>query len=212
VEDLQPIKICLCKLSLGNYEKEIIKLKGEFYMNAMTAQNLRSAFGGESQAHMRYLIWADKAEKEGFPNVGRLFRAISFAEQVHATGHFKAMKDESGDFQVTAGAGFGLGTTSENLQGAINGENFEVEQMYPAYIAVAELQNEKAALQSMKFAIEAEKVHSKMYSEAKEAVDGGKDVEFNEVYVCPICGYVEANGAPDKCPICGAKKEMFIKY
>jgi len=85
VEDLQPIKICLCKSSLGNYEKEIIKLKGEFYMNAMTVQNLRSAFGGESQAHMRYLIWADKAEKEGFPNVGRLFRAISFAEQVHAT-------------------------------------------------------------------------------------------------------------------------------
>ena len=46
-------------------------------MNAMTAENLRSAFGGESQAHMRYLAWADKAEKDGFENVGRLFRAIS---------------------------------------------------------------------------------------------------------------------------------------
>lgn len=181
-------------------------------MNAMTAQNLRSAFGGESQAHMRYLIWSDKAEKDGYPNVGRLFKAIAFAEQIHATGHFKALKAESGDFQVTAGAGFGLQATKENLQGAIDGENFEVEQMYPSYIAVAELQGESTAIKSMKYAVEAEKVHSKLFSEAKKAVDTGSDVNFNEVYVCPICGYVEVNGAPDRCPLCGAKKDVFVKY
>lgn len=181
-------------------------------MNAMTAENLRSAFGGESQAHMRYLAWADKAEKDGFENVGRLFRAISYAEQIHATGHFKVMKDESGDFSVTAGAGFGLGTTSENLQGAINGELFEVEQMYPAYIAVAELQGEKQAIRSMNFALEAEKLHAALFQEAKDAVDAEKDVDFNEVYVCPICGYTAANDAEDKCPICGAKKELFKKF
>ena len=94
-------------------------------MKEMTAQNLRSAFGGESQAHMRYISWADKAEKDGFSNVARLFRAISYAEQVHATNHFKVMKDIKGDFQVTAGAGFGIGTTSENLEAAKNGELFE---------------------------------------------------------------------------------------
>ena len=53
-------------------------------MNEQTAANLRSAFGGESMAHMRYMIWADKAEQENFPNVARLFRAISWAEQAHA--------------------------------------------------------------------------------------------------------------------------------
>jgi len=28
----------------------------------------------------------------------------------------------------------GIGKTSENLQAAMNGENFEVEEMYPAFI------------------------------------------------------------------------------
>lgn len=181
-------------------------------MNAMTAQNLRSAYGGESQAHMRYRIWGDKANKDGFPTVGRLFMATSDAEEVHATLHFKALKDEKGDFSVTSGAGFGLGTTSENLQGAIDGEMFEVEQMYPAYIAVAEMQNEKSAISAMRFAIEAEKVHAELFTKAKEAVDSGKDLEAKTILLCPICGFISLTGEEDNCPLCNAKKELFKEY
>ncbi len=181
-------------------------------MNAMTAENLRSAFGGESQAHMRYRIWSDKANKDGFPTVARLFMATSDAEEVHATLHFKALKDISGDFLVASGAGFGLGTTSDNLQGAINGELHEVNQMYPAYIAVAEMQGEKTAISAMKFAIEAEKVHADLFTKAKEAVDGGKDLEAKVVALCPICGFITLTGEEDKCPLCNAKKELFVAY
>ena len=53
-------------------------------MHNMTKDNLEAAFAGESQAHMKYLIFANKALKEGLPNVARLFRATSYAEQVHA--------------------------------------------------------------------------------------------------------------------------------
>lgn len=181
-------------------------------MNAMTAENLRSAFGGESQAHMRYRIWSDKAEKDGFPTVARLFMATSDAEQVHATLHFKALKDVAGDFLVASGAGFGLSTTSDNLQGAINGELHEVNQMYPAYIAVAEMQEEKTAISAMRFAIEAEKVHAKLFTQAKEAVDAGKDLEAKVVELCPVCGYITLTGEEDKCPLCNAKKELFVAY
>ncbi len=181
-------------------------------MNAMTANNLRSAFGGESQAHMRYRVWGNKAKAEGFPNVARLFMATSHAEEIHATLHFKALKDEAGDFAVTSEAGFGLGSTSENLQGAINGELFEVNQMYPAYLAVAELQEEKAAVSAMRFAIAAEKVHAELFTEAKKAVDAGQDLAVKVVAVCPICGFVTITGEEDNCPICKAKKESFIAY
>jgi len=92
---------------------------------SMTESNLRSAFAGESQAHMRYLIFADRAEKEGYANVARLFRAIAYAEQVHATNHYR----ELGDINVSP----------QNLQVAIDGESWEVEEMYPAYLAVAQL-------------------------------------------------------------------------
>lgn len=181
-------------------------------MNAMTAEVLRSAFGGESQAHMRYRIWGEKAKKDGFENVARLFDCTSDAEQVHATLHFKALRDESGDFSVTSGAGFGLGTTSDNLQGAIDGEMHEVTQMYPAYIAIAEKQEEKEAVRAMKYAVGAEQVHADRFTDAKNAVDAGKDLEAKVIELCPVCGYITLTGEEERCPLCQAKKELFIAY
>jgi len=181
-------------------------------MQAMTVANLRSAFGGESMAHMRYLVWAEKAEADGFPNVGRLFRAISRAEQSHASGHFRAMRSEAGDALVAAGGGFGLSSTSENLAGAIAGETFEVEQMYPAYLAVAEVQEEPGAVRSMQYALAAEKIHAAMYAQAKEAVDAGNDVELGTVQICAVCGHTLEGDAPDNCPICNAKRDKYIAF
>ena len=178
----------------------------------MTAGNLRSAFGGESMAHMRYKVWGDAADKEGFANVARLFRAISFAEESHARGHFRAMKDVAGAFGVSAGGGFGDGATSENLAGAIGGETFEIEEMYPAYLEVAKLQDEPAAVQSMGYAVSAEKIHAAMYTKAKAAVDAGADVELGRVQICSNCGHTIEGDAPDVCPICNVKKQMYHEF
>ena len=181
-------------------------------MRPMTEGNLKSAFSGESQANMRYLIWADKAEKDKFPNVARLFRAISFAEQVHATNHFKVLKEIVGPSLTIAMAGFGTSTTSENLEGAIEGENFEVTEMYPAYKAVAELEGERGAVRSFEWAEEAEKIHAGMYTKAKQAVDSGKDIELGPVQICCMCGYTVEGAAPDRCPVCNALKERFKAF
>ncbi len=181
-------------------------------MHEMTAANLRSAFGGESMAHMRYHIWGEKAEKEGFPNVGRLFRAIADAERIHATNHFAELGNQGGDFLVAATAGFGLNTTSQNLQSAIGGETFEAEEMYSAYLETAKLQEEKGAQRTFHYALAAEKAHAALYARAKQAVDDGKDVELGPVQVCGVCGYTVEGEAPDRCPICGAKKERFRAF
>ena len=167
-------------------------------MHKMTQANLEAAFAGESQAHMKYLIFADKAEREGFPNVARLFRAVSYAEQVHATNHFKALKN--------------LSKTADNLGVAIGGETYEVEEMYPAFLAVAELQEEKGAVRSNKWALEAEKIHAEMYGAAKAAVEGGKDAEVGQVYVCEVCGWTGEGEPPDECPLCKAKKDKFVTF
>lgn len=181
-------------------------------MNKMTSDNLRSAFGGESQAHMRYIIWGEAAEKKGLKNVARLFRATSDAEEVHAKLHFNALKDEKGDFPVLSMAGFGMGDTVENLQGAKGGEVFEYTQMYPAYIAVAELQEEKGAIKAMRFAIEAEKVHAERYQEAIDAVEAGKDLDADKIFLCPVCGYITFDANEETCPICGSKSKVFVEY
>jgi rubrerythrin len=182
-------------------------------MHAMTAANLQSAFGGESMAHMRYKIWADKADKDGFPNVARLFRAVSRAEQAHATGHFRVLADVSGPAAVTAGGGFGLGSTAENLAGAIEGETFEINEMYPAYLAVAQAQDEKGAVRSITYAEAAEKIHAAMFTEAKQSVDAGKDYDIGTIQICALCGHtMAANEAPENCPVCGARKNLYIAF
>jgi rubrerythrin len=167
-------------------------------MKQMTQNNLQAAFAGESQAHLRYLVYADVAEREGLANVARLFRAASFSEQIHATNHLRALG--------------GVATTAKNLGVVLGGENFEIEEMYPAYIQVATLQDEKAPLTSMQRAFEAEKVHSKLYTHAKEAIEAKKDVALKEVYVCEVCGYTMEGEAPERCPICGAVHTRFRKF
>ena len=167
-------------------------------MRKMTESNLQAAFSGESQAHMRYLIFADKAETDGHANVSRLFKAIAFAEQVHATNHFKTLDS--------------IDTTAGNLQTAIKGETYEVEDMYPAFRAVAELQGERGAVRSTSWALEAEKVHAELYSQAKTSVEGGADVQIDNIYICEVCGWTGTGEKPDRCPICGAKRERIRTF
>ena len=167
-------------------------------MRKMTQANLEAAFAGESQAHMKYAIFADKAEKEGYPEVARLFHAISYAERVHATNHLRELG--------------GIGDTVANLAAAMDGENYENTEMYPAFDAVAKLQEEKGALRSIHYALEAEKIHEAMYGQAKEAVKAGNDIKAAPVFICPVCGHTAIGEAPDKCPVCGLLKKKYRKF
>lgn len=167
-------------------------------MKEMTKENLKAALAGESQAHIKYLAFSAKAEKEGKPNIARLFHAIAYAEQVHATNHFKELG--------------GIGDTAANLQAAIDGEDFEVGEMYAAYIAVAELQGEKGAKRSMTYAIEAEKIHSDMYGDARATAEAGEDINIGEVYICPVCGFSHIGEPPERCPVCNLKSERFKTF
>jgi rubrerythrin len=167
-------------------------------MGPKTVENLKAAFAGESQAHMKYMIFADKAEQEGLRNIARLFSAVSFAERVHATAHH--------------GVVFGIRPTTENLDAALAGEVYEVEKMYPEFRAAAEAEGEHAAVNAIRYAVEAEKIHAGLYARAKQAAASGKDLPIGDVHVCPVCGHTAEGGAPDRCPVCGTKKEMFRKF
>ncbi len=164
----------------------------------MTEKSLSEGFAGESMAHMRYLIFSEVAEREGLHNVARLFKAIAYAEFVHAKNHYNVLGN--------------VKSSKENLGNAIDGETYEVEEMYPAFKAVAELQGEKSALRSFDWAYNAEKIHAKMYEKAKASVEKGVDAQIGDIYICPLCGYTVEGTPPEKCPICGAKRESFKKF
>ncbi|MCD6480868.1 MAG: rubrerythrin family protein [Thermoplasmata archaeon] len=167
-------------------------------MRKMTEKALNEAFAGESMAHMKYLIFSEIAEEEGYPNIARLFKAIAYAEFVHAKNHAKNLEI--------------IKETYENLKAAMDGENFEVEEMYPAYDAIAKLQGERGAEQAIHYAIEAEKIHAKLYEDARKRVEEQKDAEIDEIYICPVCGYTHVDTPPERCPVCGLASDKFRKF
>ena len=103
-------------------------------------------------------------------------------------------------------------SAAENLQDAIDGENFEVQEMYRAYLAVAQLQEEKAAITSHRYALEAEKIHAEKFARALQAVQEGKDITLNDIYICPTCGHTVEDAAPDCCPVCGVPGSKFRRF
>lgn len=181
-------------------------------MKKMTEQNLINAFGGESQANMRYRHFAQKARDENYPNVARLFEAISHAEFVHAGDHYRELRHLNGGFVANSMAAFGPGGTVKNLQLSILGETFEIEEMYPAYIEVARFQNETGAQRSFQWSFATEKLHKKLFEKALAAVQSGHDVELKPIHICQVCGYTIEGDAPDPCPLCNAPQKYFTAY
>jgi rubrerythrin len=162
-----------------------------------TMDNLAAAFAGESQANRKYLAFAAKADKDGYPEVAKLFRAAAEAETVHAHAHLKVMKGVQG--------------TAENLQGAIDGEGYEFQTMYPDFLKVAEQEDNDAAITSFKNAMAVEEIHHGLYNKALDAVKKGKDLPAAKLFVCPICGNTVENKIPGKCPVCGADGAKFVE-
>jgi rubrerythrin len=161
-----------------------------------TKENVLSAFAGESQANRKYLAFAKKAEAEGFSQIAKLFRAAAEAETVHAHAHLRVIN--------------GVKTTKENLQEAVAGENHEFEKMYPEFIKTAQAEGNKQAEYSFKLALAVEKIHFDLYSQALTAIEGSKDLNKADIYVCSVCGNTVIGNPPDKCPICNAPKEKFF--
>ncbi len=161
---------------------------------------------------MRYTVGLEGGQREPAQRPAAFPLATAHSEQIHAWNHFTQLANVPGNATVTAGAGFGLAKTVDHLEWAAGGEGFEIDEMYPMYILAAEAQGEKGAVNSMKKALEAEKVHLALFRKAKAAVEAGGDFEDTPIHVCDMCGFTMHGDAPDECPLCGAKKADFITF
>ena len=160
-----------------------------------TMENLETAFAGESQANRKYLFFAEKADKEGQPQIARLFRAAAESETVHARNHLKTMG--------------GISSTRDNLQEAAKGERYEFTQMYPDFIEQAKAEKNQGAETTFDWANKVEKIHHGLYQKALENLEVEKETKDEPYFVCQGCGYTVGGEAPERCPICGAPRKMF---
>jgi len=158
-----------------------------------TLNNLKVGLVAESQAHLRNLAFAMKAEQESYSQVARLFRAVAEAEAVHAFNHFRLL-----------GA---VSNTQENLESAFERENLAAST-YPQFIRVATEEGNTSVATVLNYSRDVERGHAKLYKKALAHMMAGEEAEY---YVCQVCGHVSDGVLPDVCPICGASKEKFRK-
>ena len=139
-----------------------MELKG-----SKTADNLKDAFSGESQANRRYLYFAQKADIEVAPDVAQVFRSTAEGETGHAHGHLEYL-EEVGD----PATGEPMGETEDNLKSAIHGETHEYTDMYPGMARTAREEGFEEIADWFETLAKAEKSHAGKFTRTLEAYKG----------------------------------------
>lgn len=179
-----------------------------------TIENLKAAYNGESTASAKYAAFAEKAVEEGLDTIAVMFRATSKAEAIHADNHKKVLVKLGVTVEEPQLGSFSVMSTAENLTDAIKGETYEIETMYPSFLADAEKEKSKDAIKSFTWAHDTEKKHQAFYKKALEVINGGSETGLPlQWMVCPVCGNTyDLASLKDACDFCMTKREKFIAF
>ena len=156
---------------------------------------LKQAYAGEAKAALRLKVYAQKAEDEGYKQMAKLFRVISFSEEIHGARALRVLREIKG--------------TEENLAASFESEKKVAEVAYDQFVKLAEEEGNKEASLLFSQSKDVEETHAKLYKEAMAHFMEERETTY---YVCKVCGYVADGVLPDECPVCGAKAKMFVPF
>ena len=162
-------------------------------MSEKAEKNLAYAFAAESKASTRNAAFSKKAQKDGYSQIARLFRAVSEAESVHARRYLLLMRGK-------------IGSTEENLETAFQNEIKANVEEYPSLIKDASDEGNERVLKAFSQSRDVESGHAELYKKAMNDMLSDRETDY---YVCQVCGYVSEDEAPENCPVCGAVKGKF---
>ena len=168
------------------------------YSGTQTEKNLEAAFAGESQARNKYTYFASVAKKEGFEQMAEIFMKTADNEKEHAKLWFKELQ--------------GIGSTSENLAAAAEGENYEWTDMYEGFAKTAEEEGFTALAKKFRMVAAIEKRHEERYRALLHNIEAQEVFAKSEVKVweCRNCGHiVVGEKAPAACPVCAHPQSFF---
>ena len=170
------------------------------YKGTKTEENLKKAFAGESQARNKYTYFASKAKKDGYEQIAAIFEETAGNEKEHAKMWYKELH------------GGEIPSTVENLQEAIDGENYEWTDMYEEFAKTAEEEGFKALAFKFRAVGAIEKHHEerfkKLLKNIEDKVVFSKDEDA--IWICRNCGHVVVGKvAPEVCPVCNHPKSYF---
>lgn len=168
------------------------------YAGTQTEKNLQTAFAGESQARSKYTYFASKAKKDGFEQIAAIFLKTADNEKEHAKMWLKELS--------------GIGSTSENLEAAANGENYEWTDMYAGFAETAEKEGFPELAAKFRLVAEIEKHHEERYRALLKNIELAEVFAKSEVKVweCRNCGHIViGTKAPQICPVCTHPQAYF---
>ncbi|MEK6655133.1 MAG: rubrerythrin family protein [Thermodesulfobacteriota bacterium] len=160
-----------------------------------TRDALQQAYACEAKASLRLKVYAEKAEKEGYPQIAKLFRVIAFSEEIHGARALKILKE--------------IKTTEENLAESFQSEKGVAAVAYGEFVKLAEAEGNQGAVIHFSQSRDVEETHAKLY---KEAMNHFLEERETVYHVCLVCGYVADGVLPEICPVCGAKAEQFRPF
>jgi len=164
-------------------------------MDEKIREALHQAYAGEAKASLRLKLYAEKADKEGYPQIARLFRVIALSEEIHGKRALAVLRE--------------VKSTEENILSSFESEKNVAEVAYADMIKLANEAGDKASALHFTQSRDVEEVHAKLY---KNALDDMTNERVSEYYVCSLCGYVADGALPDQCPVCGVSRDKFIHF
>lgn len=120
-------------------------------MLSQTLNNLEAALAGESMAHIKYLYFAQLAEREGYIDVAEHFRHTANQEIKHAWGHLELL--------------IGTPSTKQCLEMAIQGETYEFTEMYPKFEQQAQQDGDEVAAELARQQLQESREHAEGFLE-----------------------------------------------
>lgn len=158
-------------------------------------ENIEKTVADELMAHLKYLMFADRARRRGMETIANLFEALAASEYHHARNFYSVIQNQ---------LPFG-----ESVETFVPREEFEHCHFYKMMEQYAAELDAPLTKQAYSGAAAAEEVHAELLNEASSMEAFDKET----IYVCPICGYVMAgDNIPERCPVCGGPKRQYEEF
>jgi len=164
-------------------------------MDEKLKEAFHKIYEGEAKAALRLKIFAKKAEQEDLPQIAKLFRMISFSEEIHGERALRMLRE--------------IKDTDSNLKESFQSETHVAGVAYDNFIELAENTGDVTASNIFSNSRDVEEGHAKLYKYAINHLIGEKETTY---YVCQVCGYVSDGVLPEVCPVCSAPKDQFAEF
>lgn len=180
-----------------------------------TIAALSYALQRETDAHRRYVEFADRARQEGYKGIAYMFAAFAESEGVHAR-NFKGLIGQLGGQANVGPTTIPPGATKQNLIAAVDDEIDSIDSFYPRTLERMKPEGHGDASRLVKFAWESERQHRDLIQKIRryspmlfERVAKEIDAKTGLYFVCQTCGSTLNKLPSPQCPVCGSAPTQY---